>query len=142
MSAKPNLSPLTEATARADHPLRPISFGTPAVDVERRGDGTIYLRPKAQLRDYPVRITDRLHHWVEVAPDRVCMAERNAARGWRQITYAELLTSSRHIASALLARGLSAEKPVVILSGNSVDHALIAFGALYAGIPFCPVSQA
>ena len=66
----------------------------------------------------------------------------NAARGWRQITYAELLASSRHIASALLARGLSAEKPVVILSGNSIDHALIAFGALYAGIPFCPVSPA
>ena len=76
------------------------------------------------------------------APDRVFMAERNAARGWRQITYAELLASSRHIASALLARGLSAEKPVVILSGNSIDHALIAFGALYAGIPFCPVSPA
>ena len=69
------------------------------------------------------------------------MAERNAARGWRQITYAELL-ASRGIASALLARGLSAEKPVVILSGNSIDHALIAFGALYAGIPFCPVSPA
>ena len=58
------------------------------------------------------------------------------------ITYAQLLTSSRRIASALLARGLSAEKPIVILSGNSIDHALIAFGALYAGIPFCPVSPA
>ena len=89
-----------------------------------------------------MRLTDRLHHWAEAAPDRVFMAERNAARGWRQITYAELLASSRHIASALLARGLSAEKPVVILSGNSIDHALIAFGALYAGIPFCPVSPA
>ena len=70
------------------------------------------------------------------------MAERDGGRGWRQITYAELLTSSRHIASGLLARGLSAEKPVVILSGNSIDHALVAFGALYAGIPFCPVSPA
>ena len=142
MSAKPNMSASTASAARADHPLRPISFGTPAVHVERRDDGTIYLRPKAQLLDYPVRITDRLHHWAAAAPDRVFMAERNAARGWRQITYAELLASSRHIASALLARGLSAEKPVVILSGNSVDHALIAFGALYAGIPFCPVSPA
>src|ERR1017187_6899172 len=70
------------------------------------------------------------------------MAERDGGRGWRQITYAELLTSSRHVASGLLARGLSAEKPVMILSGNSIDHALIAFGALYAGIPFCPVSPA
>jgi feruloyl-CoA synthase len=143
MSAKPSMSASTESAARAgDHPLRPISFGTPAVTVERRDDGTIYLRPKARLSDYPVRLTDRLHHWAKAAPDRVFMAERNAVRGWRQITYAELLTSSRHIASALLARGLSAEKPVVILSGNSIDHALIAFGALYAGIPFCPVSPA
>ena len=142
MSAKPSMSASTDSAARADHPLRPISFGTPAVHVERRDDGTIYLRPKAPLLDYPVRITDRLHHWAAAAPDRVFMAERNAARGWRQITYAELLASSRHIASALLTRGLSAEKPVVILSGNSIDHALIAFGALYAGIPFCPVSPA
>jgi feruloyl-CoA synthase len=70
------------------------------------------------------------------------MAERNAAGGWREITYAQLLTSTRRIASALLGRDLSAEKPIVVLSGNSIDHALIAFGALYAGIPFCPVSPA
>jgi feruloyl-CoA synthase len=144
MSAKPSLSASTEGATRAGsaHPLRAISFGNPDVIVERRDDGTIYLRPKAQLSDYPVRITDRLHHWANAEPNRVFMAERNAARGWRQITYAELLTSSRHIASALLARGLSVEKPIVILSGNSIDHALIAFGALYAGIPFCPVSPA
>ena len=142
MSAKPSMSASSDKAARANHPLRPISFGTPAVTIERREDGTIYLRPKAPLSDYPVRLTDRLHHWAKAAPDRVFMAERNAARGWRQITYAELLASSRHIASALLARGLSADKPVVILSGNSIDHALVAFGALYAGIPFCPVSPA
>ncbi len=124
----------------AGHPLRPISFGTPAVNVERRADGTIYLRPKAPLADYPVRLTDRLHHWAGAEPGRVFMAERTKGGGWREITYAELLASSRHIASALLARGLSAERPVVILSGNSIDHALLAFGALYAGIPFCPVS--
>jgi feruloyl-CoA synthase len=142
MSAKPGMSAPSDQAVREKHPLRPISFGTPAVHVERRGDGTVYLRPKTPLLDYPVRITDRLHHWAATEPDRVFMAERNAAGGWRQITYIELLTSSRHIASALLARGLSAEKPVVILSGNSIDHALIAFGALYAGIPFCPVSPA
>jgi feruloyl-CoA synthase len=125
----------------ASHPLRAISFGDPEVSVERRGDGVIYLRPRRTLGDYPRRITDRLHHWAGAAPDRIFMAERTGA-GWRQINYAELLASSRHIASALLARGLSAERPVVILSGNSIDHALIAFGALYAGIPFCPVSPA
>src|SRR6266576_1104638 len=142
MSAKPN--PSTESPARTGsaHPLRAISFGNPAVSIERRDDGTIYLRPKVKLGDYPVRITDRLHHWAQAAPDRVFMAERDTSGGWRKITYAQLLTSTRAIASALLARGLSTEKPIVILSGNSVDHALLAFGALYAGIPFCPVSPA
>src|SRR6266850_2180308 len=139
MRAKPNVS-LPAATSSA--PLRPISFGNPAVHVERRHDGTIYLRPKKPLGDYPVRLTDQLHHWTNAEPNRVFMAEREAGRGWRQITYAQLLDSSRRIASALLARRLSAERPIVILSGNSIDHALIAFGALYAGIPFCPVSPA
>src|SRR4051794_30890980 len=91
--------------------LRAISFGDPAVTVERRADGTIYLRPKIALGDFPVRLTDRLHHWAKLAPDRVFMAERVDGQGWRQLTYAELLISSRHIASALLSRGLSAERP-------------------------------
>jgi feruloyl-CoA synthase len=144
MSAKPNMSSPIESAVRTGsaHPLRAISFGNPTVTVDRRDDGTIYLRPKTPLGDYPVRLTDRLHHWAVEAPERVFMAERDATGGWRKITYAQLLTSTRRIASALLARGLSAEKPIVILSGNSVDHALLAFGALYAGIPFCPVSPA
>src|SRR5580692_116752 len=137
MSAKPN-----PAVAGKPHPLRAISFGDPEVSVERRDDGTIYLRPKMPLGDYPVRLTDRLHHWAALEPNRIFMAERSSSGGWRQITYAQLLASSRQIASSLLARDLSAEKPIVILSGNSIDHALIAFGALYAGIPFCPVSPA
>ncbi len=146
MSAKPDMSVLTRGAAPAPggkgHPLRAISFCDPTVSIERRADGTIYLRPKTPLGEYPVRLTDRLHHWAEVAPSRIFMAERDPGGGWRQITYAEMLAASRHIASSLLARDLSAEKPVLILSGNSIDHALIAFGALYAGIPFCPVSPA
>jgi feruloyl-CoA synthase len=146
MSAKPNPSVAAgngDAPTPADkaHPLRAISFGDPAVSIDRRDDGTIYLRPNVALGDYPVRLTDRLHHWAALEPNRIFMAERDAG-GWRQVTYAQLLASSRHIASALLARNLSAERPIVILSGNSIDHALVAFGALYAGIPFCPVSPA
>jgi feruloyl-CoA synthase len=144
MSAQPNTARDCESAARADisHSLRAISFGDPAVSIDRKVDGTAYLRPVRALPDYPIRITDRLHDWASTTPDRVFMAEREGGRGWRQITYGELLVSSRHIASALLARGLSADRPIVILSGNSIDHALIAFGALYAGIPFCPVSAA
>src|SRR6266436_2285996 len=146
MSAKPHMSvpDRSEAPPRADgaHPLRAISFGNPAVSIDRRDDGTIYLRPKIPLGEYPARLTDRLHHWAKAEPNRVFMAERGAAPGWRQITYAQLLDTSRRIASALLSRDLSPERPIVILSGNSIDHALLAFGALYAGFPFCPVSPA
>jgi feruloyl-CoA synthase len=148
MSAQPDMTVTAAADGGAPghadqvHPLRAIAFGDPAVSVEWRDDGTVYLRPKTALGDYPVRITDRLHHWTSVAPDRTFMAERSAGGGWRRITYAQLLASTRHMASALLARDLSAERPIVILSGNSIDHALVAFGALYAGISFCPVSPA
>jgi feruloyl-CoA synthase len=139
MSAQPNMS---IPTPHSNAPLRPISFGDPAVGIDRRDDGIIYLRPKIALGEYPKRLTDRLHHWAKAEPNRIFMAERDDGGLWRQVSYAQLLTSTRHIASALLARGLSAERPIVILSGNSIDHALLAFGALYAGIPFCPVSPA
>ena len=142
MSAKPDISALASAPGGRAFPLRRIAFGDPDVSIDRRADGTIYLRPRRELGEYPVRLTDRLLHWADVAPDRIFMAERDPGGGWRQISYAELRAACRHIASGLLARGLSAEKPVVILSGNSIDHALVAFGALYAGVPFCPVSPA
>src|SRR5882757_9306128 len=144
MSAKPNMIQAGQGAptkAGAVHPLRAISFGDPTVSIDRRDDGTIYLRPKIALGGYPLRITDRLHHWATTEPNRVFMAERDGG-GWRKITYAQLLASARRIASALLARELSPERPILILSGNSIDHALVAFGALYAGIPFCPVSPA
>ncbi|NVN87108.1 MAG: feruloyl-CoA synthase [Rhodopseudomonas sp.] len=138
---KLNSIPPDDAHARDDrHPLRDISFGEIGISTERRADGTIYVRSTTTLVDYPVRITDRLHHWAEQAPDRVFMAERNAAGGWREISYSEMLRAARKIASALLTRGLSAERPVMILSGNSIDHALMMFGALYAGVAMCPVS--
>ncbi|RJF74376.1 feruloyl-CoA synthase [Rhodopseudomonas palustris] len=136
------------ATARADtagsdgglHPLRDISFGQIGITTDRAADGTIYVRSTTTLADYPVRITDRLHHFAEQSPDRVFMAERDKTGGWRTISYAQMLSAAQKIASALLARRLSAERPVMILSGNSIDHAQVMFGALYAGIAMCPVS--
>jgi feruloyl-CoA synthase len=144
MRAAPDIANAGNGDGRAGKnlPLRAISFGNPDVTVDRRADGTIYLRPKRALRDYPPRLTDRLHHWAGTEPDRVFMAERRADGGWRRLSYAQFLTSTRRIASALLARDLSSDRPIVILSGNSIDHALVAFGALYAGIPYCPVSPA
>src|SRR5258708_6456478 len=131
MSAKPDMSgpDRSEAPTRADgaHPLRAISFGNPAVSIDRRDDGTVYLRPKIPLGEYPARLTDRLHHWAEAEPNRIFMAERDAGSGWRQITYAQLLHISRRIASALLSRGLSADQPILLLSSNCLHHALLPF---------------
>ena len=123
-------------------PFRALRFGDVAVDIEHRADGVTHVRPKAALGPYPQRITDRLEHWARVRPDHVFIAQREAAapHNWRSLTYAQTLAEVRRIASGLIARGLSAERPVVILSGNSIEHALMALGALYAGIPFCPVS--
>ena len=146
MSAKADLSlqanDALPSPGGSSHPLRPISFSDPKVTVDRRADGTIYLRPDQPLAAVPVRLTDSLRFWATVAPDRLFLAEREAGGDWRKVTYAELLRLSRHVASSLLARGLSADRPIVILSGNSIDHALVAFGAMLAGVPFCPVSPA
>src|SRR5260370_2939373 len=93
MNAKPNMSvpDRGEAPTRADdtHPLRAISFGNPAVTIDRRDDGTLYLRPKIALGDYPVRITARLHHWATMDPTRVLMPERRGGGG-RTTTYPPL----------------------------------------------------
>ena len=77
MSAKPNMSMRRTAHERSAHPLRPISFGNPAVTIERRDDGTIYLRPKKPLGDYPVRSPTACIIGPKAEPDRVFMAERD-----------------------------------------------------------------
>lgn len=110
-----------------------VSFGNDAT-------GAVFVTPTEPLASYPDRLTDRLTHWAAVAPDRVFVARRSNTRAWSTITYAQALASARSIASALLARGLSAERPVAILSGNDLDHAMLALGCLYAGIPYAPIS--
>src|SRR6185436_4249781 len=129
-------------TARTDKPrrVRPVRLGAAEVVVDRRDDGTIHLRSPHGLPPYPDRLTDRLLHWAQVAPDRAFMAERAADGQWRRISYAQALDRVRRIAAALLTRDLSAERPIVILSGNDLEHALLALAAHYAGIPIAPVS--
>ena len=70
-----------------------------------------------RLSPYPEKLTDRLEHWANVAPERVFMAERDGA-GWRTITYAQTLDKVRRIGAALLTRNLSDERPIAILSGK------------------------
>jgi feruloyl-CoA synthase len=121
-------------------PLRPVKLGPPDVTVERRSDGAIILRSPHPLRPYPKNLTERLVHWAEAAPHRVFIAQRDSAGGWRTLTYARTLASVRSIAAALLQRDLSPQRPIAILSGNDIEHALLGLAAMHVGIPYAPIS--
>ncbi|WP_342364399.1 feruloyl-CoA synthase [Terrarubrum flagellatum] len=123
-------------------PLRDVPFGRFTVAVDRRDDGVIHVRPVEQLAPYPRRLTDRLHHWATLAPERIFLAERDGRDGWRTVSYAQTLRLVRRLGQALLDRNLSAERPLLILSGNSINHALLGLAALYVGVPYAPVSPA
>lgn len=111
------------------------------MSVERSEDA-IYVRPLQALGVYPARLTDKIDEWALKASDRTFLAERSASGEWRRITYGEFRAGVRRIAQGLLDAGLTARSSVAILSGNSIDHALLAYGAMYAGIPHAPVSPA
>src|SRR3982751_3320142 len=121
---------------------RAVRLCAPEVMVDGRADGTIYLNSGCALAPYPDKLTDRLVHWANATPDRVFMAERDAGGGWRTITYAQTLERVRRIGAALLQRDLSPERPVAILSGNSIEHALMGLASMYVGIPSAPISPA
>ncbi len=110
--------------------------------VQRRDDGSILLRSRNPLPEYARCITDRIHYWAAAAPDRMALAQRTREGGWRQLSYAEVRDQMRRIGAAMLARGLSVERPVLVLSGNDIEHALIALGCMEVGIPYCPISTA
>jgi feruloyl-CoA synthase len=120
--------------------LRPVRLGPSEVLLDRRADGTLYLRSPHALERYPEKLTQRLEHWAAATPDRIFIAQRNAAGGWRTLSYAQTLAQVRGIAQALLQRRLSAERPIAILSGNDIEHALLALATMYVGIPYSPIS--
>ncbi|MBV8835153.1 MAG: AMP-binding protein, partial [Alphaproteobacteria bacterium] len=119
--------------------MRQVKLCAPEVRVERRPDGTLYLTSGRTLPSYPDKLTDRLIHWANVAPDRVFMADRGADGAWRKLTYAQTFEKVRRIGGALLARNLSPERPIAILSGNDLEHALLGLAANYVGIPYAPI---
>jgi feruloyl-CoA synthase len=111
-------------------------------DVEHRPDGSLLLRPRAVLGRYPSRMMDSLEHWAAVAPERVLVARRKQGGEWVAISYMQMLERVRRVAAGLVMRGLSADRPIVILSGNSLEHLILAFSATWAGIPYCALSPA
>ncbi len=105
-------------------------------------DGTIYLWQDDPLEAYPRCITERLMHWADVAPDRIWLAERAPDRSWSELHYGTAAQLVRAVGSALLAAGLSAERPLLILSGNSIAHAVMALAAQHVGVPSAALAPA
>jgi feruloyl-CoA synthase len=116
-------------------------FAPARVERIERSDGGFILRSPTPLGSYARCVGDWLVEWSRREPDRTLFAER-VVSGWRAVTYAQALQHTRAIGAALLARGLSADRPLAILSDNSVDHALLALAAHVVGVPYAPISPA
>lgn len=125
--------------------FRPLTFGVTRVRHRDGVSGTRYLQADQDLQAFPDRLTDRLQHWALTKPTQSFMARRvknddGTLGDWQHVTYAQAWHTARSIAQSLIQRGLSAERPVVILSENSLEHALLALGCLVAGVPYVPTS--
>jgi feruloyl-CoA synthase len=116
--------------------------GVLEAEITTGADGIVRLRSTEALRWYPERLSDCLEQWAREVPDRVLAARRDPGGDWRRITFGDMLARARAIGQALVDRGLSAERPIAILSGNDLEHLSLALGAMWAGVPYTPVSTA
>ena len=123
--------------------IRGVSFAKPAVDVEKLNDGGVILRSPQPIGAYPESQSAWIIKWAKETPNSIFLADRSREESsWRKITYLEFLSQIESVAQALLNRGLSVERPVAILSDNSIDNALLLYGAMHVGIPVVPISPA
>jgi feruloyl-CoA synthase len=122
--------------------MRCADIATPDVEIHAGPDGALYFKDRRSPGEWPPQLTAWLDHWAIHAPDRPFLVERDPAGAWASIAYGGVQRRVRALAQALVDRGLSADRPLVILSGNSVQHALLALAAMYAGVLYAPVSPA
>jgi feruloyl-CoA synthase len=120
---------------------RAVELGNPEI-AAWQVDGTWHVDAVTPLAPVPARFTDRLVEGARKHPERTLVARRGPDGEWIRLSYADVLQRVRRIAQALLDRGLSEERPLAILSGNDLEHFQLALGAMYAGIPFAPLSPA
>lgn len=123
-------------------PFRPLALGPYQCQVQKRHDGSWLIRSTEPLGATNRRYTERLHYWANMAPGRTFLAQRGTDGSWQVLDYQEAWEQVQQLAGALLERGLNAQRPLVILSENSVEHALLALAAMHVGIPYAPISPA
>ena len=121
---------------------RPVDIGCVVAEVTQLDNGIREIHASESLQDYPDKLTERLVFGAEQYPDRTLVAKRDATGEWQHISYAQMLSRVRSIAQALRQCGLSPERPIMILSGNDLEHLQMALAAMYAGVPYCAVSPA
>ena len=119
---------------------RTSNFKPHDVSSEQRSDETLLLRSNAEMGDVVDTSADWLHRWSVEAPERIFLAERSGA-GWREETYQSTLQKVRAIAASLLARGMGPDTPILIMSGNGVDHGVLTLAAHYVGVPTAPIAE-
>jgi feruloyl-CoA synthase len=121
---------------------RPVSIGSPPPEFVLDESGNWHFRSLEALAEYPVRLTDRLVSGARDFPERTLMAARGPDGEWIRISYADMLARVRCIGQWLLDRGLSVERPLLVLSGNDLEHIQLMLATMYVGIPYSPVSPA
>lgn len=127
-------------------PFRKVNFVETRVEVERRPDGSVVLENPHPMGEPAANVLEPLRKWAAEAPDRVWLAKRRPAGAgqtfgdWETVTYAQAWDRVRRIAQALIDRGVGPGRPLMILSGNSLEHALMTYGAILTGAPAVPVS--
>ncbi|HXF88762.1 MAG TPA: feruloyl-CoA synthase, partial [Xanthobacteraceae bacterium] len=131
----------TVARVSARPPLRSISFAPVAVERSAGPNGTTLLRSQTPLLPFETNLAKVFRAAVETAPARIFLAERRG-NAWYELRYEEARRRVDHIAAAFIERGLSAERPVMILSGNAIEHALLMLAGFCAGVPVAPISVA
>jgi feruloyl-CoA synthase len=130
----------TAASAGQAGKVRAVRLRTSGASIEYLPGGVVRVRPDEELGPYPRVLTDRLVLWANSAPDRICFAKRGVGGEWQCLTYAEVLAAVRSIGQGLLERELSAERPIMILSENDLEHALLMLAGQHLGIPTAHVS--
>ena len=127
-------------------PFREVPYLPLKLDIDRRPDGTIYLNNGQPLKAHPPHLLAPLVKWAAEAPDRIWLAERvpedPQADGWREMTYAEGHARVKRLAQAFIDAGAGPDAPLMILSKNAIDHALVMYAAMWAGSPVVPVTPA